>query len=146
MDFIGRVEKVSGLVTTFQVQVIFFQEIRIVLKFNLISIHKNNIVRGYLFSKFSVCILAVMLLCKLNGQAGHSEKGRDFLHERRKYLKKRQCLTLKKTQLISVLTMYRNRTIDLLCNSVDWFLYNGFTGLIGIFISINCFQLLRTKL
>ena len=45
-----------------------------VLKFNLISIHKNNIVCGYLFSKFSVCILVVMLLCKINGKAAHSGK------------------------------------------------------------------------
>ena len=71
MDFIGRVEKVSGLLTTFYVEVIFFQKIRTVLKFNLISINKNNIVCGYLFSIFSVCIL-VMFLCKINGWAGHS--------------------------------------------------------------------------
>ena len=44
MNFIGRVQKVSGLVITFYVEVIFFQEIRIVIKFNLISIYKNNIV------------------------------------------------------------------------------------------------------
>ena len=30
-----------------------------------------------------------------------------------------------------VLPLYRNRTIDLLCKSVDWFLYNGKTGLNG---------------
>ena len=73
-----------------------------------------------------------------------------------------------------VLPLYRNRPIDLLCKSVDWFLYNGNTGLNGkvdvwlmntvkinmltfrymfllseasrIFISISCFQLLRAKL
>ena len=67
MDFLGRIEKVSVLVITFYVQVILFQEIRIVLKFNLISIHKNNIVCGYLFGKFSVYILVVMLLCEING-------------------------------------------------------------------------------
>ena len=67
MDIIDRVEKVSGLVISFKVEVIFYEETRIVLKFNLISIHKNNIVCDYLFGKFLVCIPVVMLLCKING-------------------------------------------------------------------------------
>ena len=37
---------------------------------------------------------------------------------------KRKCLTHK----VPVLPLYRNRSIDLLCKSIDWFLYEGITG------------------
>ena len=39
--------------------------------------------------------------------------------------------TFKKVYFSLVLQLYRNRHIDLLCKSVDWFLYNGNTGLNG---------------
>ena len=64
MDFIGRVQKVSGLVITFQVQVIFFQEIRIGIKFNLISILNNNIVCGYCLVNFQFVFLVLSFCVK----------------------------------------------------------------------------------
>ena len=61
------------------------------------------------------------------------ERGEDYLHERRKYRKKRWCLTLKKNlaYFSLVFTLNWNCPIDLLCKSVGWFLYNGNTGLKG---------------
>ena len=60
MDFIGRVQKVSGLVINFWIQVIFFQEIRIRIQFNLISIQNNTIVCGYCLINFK---FAFLVLC-----------------------------------------------------------------------------------
>ena len=60
MDFIGRVQKVSGLVINFWIQVTFFQEIRIGIQFNLISIQNNTIVCGYCLVNFQ---FAVLVLC-----------------------------------------------------------------------------------
>ena len=56
-----------------------------------------------------------------------------FLRERRKNIWKRWCLTLKRNlaNFSLSLPLHRNRPIDLLCKSVDWFLYNGNTGLNG---------------
>ena len=60
MDFIGRVQKVSGLVINFWIQVTFFQEIRIGIQFNLISIQNNTIVCGYCLVNFQ---FAFLVLC-----------------------------------------------------------------------------------
>ena len=38
---------------------------------------------------------------------------------------------LRLAYFILVLPLYRNRPIDFLCKSADWFLYNGNTGLNG---------------
>ena len=62
----------------------------------MISIHKNNIVCGYLFGKFSVCILAVMLLCKINGQAGHSGKGEKTFFMKGENIKEKVVFNIKK--------------------------------------------------
>ena len=51
---------------------------------------------------------------------------RDLRHERVNLI-----LRLKKTAMISplsVLPSYRNKSIDLLCKSIDWFLCEGNTG------------------
>ena len=40
----------------------------------MISIHNNNIVCGYCLVNFQFAFL-IMLLCKINGQVGHSGKG-----------------------------------------------------------------------
>ena len=32
------------------------------------------------------------------------------------------------TRVVPVLSLYRNQSIDLLCKSIDWFLYEGNTG------------------
>ena len=103
-------------------------------------------------------------------------KGRRLFSWKEKIYKEKVVFNIKKNlaYFSLVLPMYRNRTVDLLCKSVDWFLYTGNTGLNGkmdvwlmnavkinmltfrymfllseaspFFISISCFQLLRAKL
>ena len=67
-----------------------------------------------------------MLLCKVNGWAGHSGKGE-------KIYKEKVVLNIKKKlpYFSLVLPLYRNRPIGLFCKSVDWLLYNANAGLNG---------------
>ena len=68
-------------------------------------------------------------MVRLNTQG----KGRRLSSLKEKIYKEKVVFNIKKNlaHFSLVLPMYRNRTIDLLCNSVDWFLYNGITGLNG---------------
>ena len=85
-----------------------------------------------LFGKFSVCILGVMLLCKMV-RLDTQGKGRRLSSWKEKIYKEKVVFNIKKNlaYFSLVLPLYRNRPIDLLCKSVDWFLYNGNTGLNG---------------
>ena len=60
-------------------------------------------------------------------------KGRRLSSWKEKIYKEKVVFNIKKNlaYFSLVLPLYRNRTIDLLCKSVDWFLYNGNTGLNG---------------
>ena len=96
----------------------------------MIGFHKSNIACGYLFGKFSVCILVVMLL---RNRLDTQRKGRRLSSWKEKRYKEKVVFNIKKNlaYFSLVLPLYRNRPIDLLCKSVDWFLYNGNTGLNG---------------
>ena len=60
-------------------------------------------------------------------------KGRRLSSWKEKIYKEKVVFNIKKNlaYFSLVLPLYRNRPIDLLCKSVDWFLYNGNTGLNG---------------
>ena len=60
-------------------------------------------------------------------------KGRRLSSWKEKIYKEKVVFNIKKNlaYFSLVLPLYRNRPIDLLFKSVDWFLYNGNTGLNG---------------
>ena len=60
-------------------------------------------------------------------------KGRRLSSWKEKIYKEKVVFNIKKNlaYFSLVLPLYRNRPIDLLFKSVDWFLYNGITGLNG---------------
>ena len=65
---------------------------------------------------------------------GTQGKGRTLSSRGEKIYKEKVVFNIKKTLACFslVLPLYRNCTIDLLCKSLDWFLYNGnTTGLNG---------------
>ena len=45
---------------------------------------------------------------------------------------------------MSLLSLYRNQSIDLLCKSVDWFLYKGNNGIL-MGEPGDCYDMLRLK-